>query len=238
LEDHPLDFMQSIQAHDLMPLSIQARAKLIKQHADLVDVPSRVNSDLHRAYQLASVLTPVLPDFIKHQIREDIASGSILTDSRQSTAIADKCEQFSENLIALIPKLVRSSEEMELSPRNLYEMCGATEFIKSNSISRALSTRMGELWEKIARISPAAVSPEQDFGLKITGIDIIICPQSTQIPIFTQLKTACGTLTGSQVPRSRSELGIHEHSLFAAAFCLEPWTFGSPTIQRCCGSQF
>ena len=197
-----------------------------------------LNSDLHRAYQIATVLTPALPDFIQHQIQVDIAQGSVLESDRQSAAIATECEQFADRFIATMPALVRSPEEMELNPRNLYELCGAAVFIESNSISRQLSTRMGELWENIVQISPAAVSPEQNFGVRITGIDIIIWCQQTQAPIFSQLKTMRGTLTGSQVPRSRNELGLHTHSLFAAAFCLGDWTFSSAHIRRVCGAEF
>ncbi len=230
--------MQTVQAIQLIPLSVSARSQLIAEYANMVNVPAELNSDLHRAYQIAAVLTPALSGFIQHQIQVDIAQGSVLESDRQSAAIATECEQFADRFIASMPTLVRSPEEMELNPRNLYELCGAAVFIESNSISRQLSTRMGELWEKIVRISPSAVSPEQDFGLKITGIDIVIWCQQTQSPVFSQLKTTRGTLTGSQVPRSRSELGLHKHSLFAAAFCLGKWTFSSPNIRRVCGAEF
>ncbi len=230
--------MQIVQATQLIPLSVSARSQLIAEYASVVNVPAELNSDLHHAYQIAAVLTPALSGFIQHQIQVDIAQGSVLESDRQSAAIAAECEQFADRFIATMPTLVRSPEEMELNPGNLYEMCGAAVFIESNSISRQLSTRMGELWEKIVRISPSAVSPEQDFGLKITGIDIVIWCQQTQVPVFSQLKTTRGTLTGSQAPRSRSELGLHTHSLFAAAFCLGEWTFSSPNIQRVCGAEF
>jgi len=128
---------------------------------------------------------------------------------------------------------------MESNPRNLYEMCGAAVFAESNSISRNLSTAMGDLWEIIANISPYTVSPERDFGLKIAGIDAIILCKAEGAPVFVQLKTQRNTLTGSQAPRSRSELDLHQHRLFAAAFCTgDSWTFSSPTIPRVCGAEF
>lgn len=231
--------MQPIQADQLIPLSISARLKLIEEAASLVNVPVELNSDLHRAYQISSVLTPALPEFIQHQIQMDISQGSILEQDRQSTAIANECEQFANRFIATIPALVRSPAEMEASPRNLYELCGAAVFVESNSISRQLSRPMGDLWETIANISPYAISPEKDFGIKITGIDSILLSQGRGAPVFVQIKTQRNTLTGSQAPRSRSELELHQNRLFAAAFCTGGnWTFSSTSIPRACGAEF
>ncbi|MFS0518709.1 hypothetical protein ACEYW6_28985 [Nostoc sp. UIC 10607] len=124
--------MQPIQAVQLLPLSISARARLIEEYASLIDVPAEINSDLHRAYKVATVLTPSLPDFIQHQIQVDISQGSVLERDRQSTAIANECEQFADRFIGSMPAFVRSPAEMESSPRNLYEMCGAAVFVESN----------------------------------------------------------------------------------------------------------
>lgn len=228
--------MSPLQANQLIPLSVLARSKLIEEYASLVSVPAGINADLHRAYQISTVLTPTLPNFIQYQIQEDLNQGSILDKNCQSMAIAAKCEQFADRFISLMPKWVRSPVEMETDPRNLYEMCGAAVFAESNSISRQLSTAMGNLWEIIVNISPYAVSPEQDFGLKITGIDSIILSEGA--PIFAQIKTQRNTLTGSQAPRSRGELKIHHNRIFAAAFCTGGWTFTSPNIPRVCGAEF
>jgi hypothetical protein len=231
--------MQLIQAVQLIPLSISERSQLLKQYAIAIDVPAEINSELHNSYQIATVLTPALPDFIKHQIQEDISQGSVLESDRQSLVIATECEQFADRFIAVMPTLVRSPTQMETNPRNLYEMCGAAVFVESNSISRNLSTKMGELWERIVNISPYAVSPERDFGLKITGSDSIILAGGNGEPIFVQIKTQRNTLTGSQAPRSRRELELHQHRLFAAAFCTGgSWTFSSTNIPRVCGAEF
>ncbi|HEY9600856.1 MAG TPA: hypothetical protein V6C85_04545 [Allocoleopsis sp.] len=231
--------MQPIKATQLIPLSISARAHLIEEYASFVNVPADINFELHRAYQISTLLAPALPDFIQHQIQEDISHGSILERERQSTAIATQCEKVADRFIASMPALVRSPAQMESSPRNLYEMCGAAVFVESNSISRNLSTTMGDLWETIANISPYAVSPEIDFGLKITGIDSIILCGGKGAPVFVQIKTQRNTLTGSQAPRSRRELELHQHRLFAAAFCTGGgWTFSSTTIPRVCGAEF
>jgi len=78
--------MQSISATELLRLSVEARSQSIENHASSVNVPGNINSDLHRAYQISTVLTPALPDFIQHQIQADIshARGSILRIRRQN----------------------------------------------------------------------------------------------------------------------------------------------------------
>jgi len=228
-----------LQADQLIPLSISARSQVIEEYASLVSAPTELNSDLHRAYQIAAILTPVLSDFIQHQIQVDSSHGSVFEKNRQSIAISTKCEQFANHFIATIPALVRSPAKMESSPRNLYELCGAAVFVESNSISRQLSRPMGDLWETIANISPYAISPEKDFGLKVTGVDLVLLSEGRGAPIFVQIKTQRNTLTGSQAPRSRSELEIHQHRLFAAAFCTgSSWTFSSTSIPRACGAEF
>jgi hypothetical protein len=231
--------MQPVQASQIIPLPISARAQLILEHASLVNIPTGIDSNLHLAYQISQVLMLILPDFIKYQVQRDIAQGSVLERESQFNAIANECEKFSDQFIASIPEFVRTPVEMESSPRNLYEMCGAAIFVESNSISRSLSTAMGNLWETIANISPYAVSPEKDFGLKITGIDSIVLPNGEGSPIFVQIKTQRNTLTGSQTSRSRRELEIHEQRLFAAAVCTGgSWTFSSSSIPRACGAEF
>ena len=231
--------MQPVPATQLIPLSVAARSQLILERARLVSVPENIHFDLHRAYQISTVLTPALADFIQYQVQTDVANGSVLESNRQSIAIETECDRFAERFITLMPTLLRSPAQMEARPRNLYEMCGAAVFVESNSISRSLSTAMGELWEIIANISPYAVSPEKEFGLKIAGIDAIVLPRREGVPIFVQIKTQRNTLTGSQAPRSRSELEIHQHRLFAAAFCTgDGWTFSSQNIPRACGIEF
>ncbi|BCL34491.1 hypothetical protein [Nostoc sp. MS1] len=233
--------MPSIQASQLIPLSITARSQLIKEYANFVNIPPNISSELHRAYQLSTVLTSLLPEFIQYQIQKDISHthGSVFKLRRQSKSISSICRQFASNFIVSMTRNLRSPAQMEASPRNLYEMCGAGVFAESNSISRKLSTDMGTLWEKIANISPHAVDPEKDFGIKITGVDSIILPEGKGSLIFVQIKTQRNTLTGSQAPRSKSELELHPHRLFAAAFCTgDSWTFSSPSIPRVCGAEF
>ena len=204
-----------MEASQLLSSSINSRAKLIKEHANSVSAPSGLDSVLHEAYCLSSVIEPVLPDFFALQIQSDLGSNSVLEASRQSAEIERTCKIFSDSFIRSMETSSKTPEEMMSSPRNLYEMCGAAVLAESNSISRKLSTAMGNLWEVIASISPYAVSPEVDFGLKITGVDAIICDGQSP-PTFVQIKTQRNTLTGSQKNRSSSELKMHKHRLFAA----------------------
>lgn len=125
--------MQTVQATQLTPLSVSARSQLIAEYASVVNVPTELNSDLHRAYQIAAVLTPALSGFIQHQIQVDIAQGSVLESDRQSAAIATECEQFADRFIATMPTLVRSPEEMDASPCNLHELYRHSQFLYSFS---------------------------------------------------------------------------------------------------------
>ena len=128
-------------------------------------------------------------------------------------------------------------ELIKFSPTNLYQMSGATDFAKINIILRSLSTSMGLLWEDIATLSKVAISTEKEFDIKIKGVDIIFIKDDK--PYYAQIKTLEGTLTGSQVPRSESELSIHENSYFVAAFKTgTSWTFNSKIIERIVGESF
>jgi len=230
--------MEALSINDLRSLSLGDRASKIDAYAKSIAVPSQIKPSLQTAYQRATVIKPLLLDYCQGQIASDQQARSVLDPQHQVQAIEQKCHAFSQEFIKSIPLLVRSPAQAASNPRNLYELCGATLFTASNAISRSLSTKMGQLWEDLAKISPYTISPEKDFGIKITGIDIIIFEVNQTNPIFTQLKTMPGTLTGSQKPRSQEELSIHEFALFAAAFCLGTWNFSSPTIPRACGREF
>lgn len=52
------------------------------------------------------------------------------------------------------------------------------------------------------------------------------------------MKTAKGTLTGSQAPRSENELSVFGKGIFCAALNKGDWTFNSQQIERKSGSEF
>ena len=75
-----------------------------------------------------------------------------------------------------------------------------------------------------------------NYNLKIND-DIIFIKDEK--PFYAQIKTLEGTLTGSQAPRSESELSIHKNSYFVAAFKTEThWTFNSSKVKRIVGDEF
>ena len=128
-------------------------------------------------------------------------------------------------------------EKLKEIPTNLYQMSGANDFAKINLILRSLSTRMGHLWEDIAISSALAISTEKEFDIKINGVDIIFIKNKK--PYYAQIKTLEGTLTGSQVSRSISELSMHKNSYFVSAFETgTSWTFNSDKIKRLLGKEF
>jgi hypothetical protein len=116
-------------------------------------------------------------------------------------------------------------------------MSGALKFASINLIVRSLSTDMGSLWENIADCSNLSISTDKEFGLKLSGIDIIFLKEDEIF--YAQIKTMEGTLTGSQAPRSKKELSLHKNSYFVAAFETGTgWTFNSKVIPRIKGKEF
>ena len=116
-------------------------------------------------------------------------------------------------------------------------MSGALKFASINLIVRSLSTEMGKLWEDIADCSNLSISTDHEFGLKLSGIDIIFLNKDEIF--YAQIKTMEGTLTGSQAPRSKKELSLHKNSYFVAAFETGPgWTFNSKVVPRIKGQEF
>lgn len=228
-----------LTADTLIPLSIQERKALILHHASLIDVINITDEDLHNAYKLGKIIASIAPDYFQHQIEQDNLNGSILELEAQSNLIHTKTDKFADEFIKWLKedfKRKKAILDHHPNPINLFELCGAKLLVTSNSVTRALSTRMGRLWEEISNISPYVIIPEYEFGIKIKGVDIVLLSEG--IVKFAQVKTLKGTLTGSQIPRAKKELGIHQNSLFIAAFDLGKWTFNSSDIPRIAGKPF
>ena len=80
-------------------------------------------------------------------------------------------------------------------------------------------------------------SKDSSFMYIFSFKDIIIIKNDK--PYYAQIKTLEGTLTGSQVPRSESELAMHKNSYFVAAFKTgTPWTFNSKIIKKLVGEEY
>jgi hypothetical protein len=230
---------RELAADELIPLSIQERKALILHHASFIDVIHITDKDLHTAYKYGKVISSIAPAYFQYQIAQDRQNSSVLELDTQSQLISSKTEKFADDFIEWLKAdfaKKRAILDRHPNPRNLFELCGAKLLVTSNSVTRNLSTTMGSLWEKISNISPYIINPELEFGIKITGIDIIIFSENTVK--FAQLKTLKGTLTGSQSPRAKKELSVHDNPLFIAAFNLGDWTFNDFRIPRIAGQEF
>ncbi|MDY6899881.1 MAG: hypothetical protein SWZ49_17645 [Cyanobacteriota bacterium] len=229
-----------LTADILIPLSVSERKALVLQYASTINATHISDDSLRSAYKYGKVISLVAEDYFKYQIEQDILNNSTLKLERQSELIRNQTEKFATDFIDwLVEYFNKQKEILENShnPRNLYQLCGANLLVTSNSVTRQLNTRMGRLWEEISNISPYVIIPEIEFDLKVTGVDIVILSDETVY--FVQLKTQKNTLTGSQAPRAKKELGIHDNSLFCAAFDLSTWTFPqNAKIPRIAGKAF
>lgn len=224
----------------LIKLSVSERGQLISQIASNINVSHITDEDLHKAYKLAQVISQIAASYIKYQIEQDEQKNSVLKLECQADLICDKTDKFTQSFINWLKKDFETKNatiNQVQNPVNLFELFGAKLLVTSNSVTRSLSTRMGQLWEDIANISPYVISPEREFGIKITGIDILIL--NNEKINFAQLKTSKNALTGSQIPRAKKELNLHTNSLFIAAFDVGKWTFPQhSTIPRIAGKTF
>jgi hypothetical protein len=227
-----------LTAATLRELSVPERKELIYQKALTIDATHITDNELHKAYKLAKAIQPILETYFQYQLEQDNQTESILQPEYQFILIHSKFEKFTNDFIEWLERDFEIKKAKKFpKPSNLFELCGATLLITSNSVTRTLSTRMGHLWEKIANVSPYVIVPEFEFGISIKGIDVII--HTDNVVSFAQLKTLKGTLTGSQTGRAIRELSIHENPLFLVAFDLGSWTFPPRSdIPRFAGKDF
>ena len=193
---------------------------------------NKAERELSQARDYTVILNKFVEDYIQLQINQDNNRdvGSVLENINLRTNIRGILDVFFEEKVANI--FEANGNE------NIFSMSGAKNLHFANKVTRSLSTKLGNLWEKIASLSPYAIDPEQVFGFKIKGVDLIIVNRNTNVLEYIQLKTTRGTLTGSQITRSGTELSIHQYPVFAAAFDITPWTFNHDTIPRVAGEQF
>jgi hypothetical protein len=229
----------NLVAETLIPLSVQQRKEVILHHASLINASHIADEDLQTAYKYGKIISAIGRSYFHYQIFLDNQNISSLDLGNQAHLITNKTDKFANNFIQWLKLDFEKKStilEHHPNPRNLFELCGAKLLVTSNSVTRSLSTKMGQLWEEIANISPYVIVPEFEFGIAIKGIDIVILSNSKIY--FAQLKTLKGTLTGSQSNRAKKELGIHDNSLFVSAFDLGGWTFNDYKIQRVAGREF
>lgn len=198
-------------------------------------------NEIDQARELARVINTFIMDYINLHVDRDFSSssGSILTIKNLKIAFDKEIDDFKPELIKELKNAMHTKQELLQSPKNIYDMSGATKLSLANNVTRQLSTKLGYLWEKLAAISPYAISPEIEFDLKIKGIDLISLNIDSDDIEYQQLKTQRNTLTGSQKGRSEEELMIHSNPVFCACFLNKSaWTFKHEYIPRVAGEDF
>jgi hypothetical protein len=214
------------------------RAKMIRAAANITST----DDDISVARKLSGVINTFIDDYFQHAIQTDKnkSGGSILLPTNLQRAIQTEVTAFLPNALDVIRNTGAAAQSATVtSARNMYELAGATKLAAANGVTRTLSTTMGLLWERIANISPYALNPEIELGLKIVGIDLISKNINTGVIEYQQLKTQQNTLTGSQTKRSVAELSIHENPVFCACFAIANWTFSpNNNIPRVSGVEF
>lgn len=230
-----------IDAKKLKSLELNQRKSLLLSEAKKIIAPDNLGK-LEKHYKIARVFDQFISDYIQIAVDEDMSQpkGSVLDTNNLRLALKDRLDYYLSGALEKVVADPRSVTEMMQNPKNAYELAGAKELAFANKITRNLSTTMGNLWEKLADISPYAINPEMEFGIKVKGIDILCKNISLMKTESIQLKTTKNTLTGSQSGRTNSELRLHSNPKFAAAFDVSRgWTFqNDPNIEKMAGAKF
>ena len=203
---------------------IEKKDFIISESQKIKKIPENVIKDLHQAYKYKEVINKFVTEYIK-EIKKN-------NSNNKSAAITDEIDKFKKNYIEnILPKRINQKIV------NVYSLSGADSFAKIQLVLRSLSTSMGSLWEKIAICGNTSISSENEFGLEITGTDLISLIDGN--PTYIQIKTMEDTLTAGHSPRSNNELSIHDHSFFAAAFDTgRTWHFKSNKVKKFKGKEF
>ncbi|HDM8220298.1 TPA: hypothetical protein ACN305_004921 [Vibrio campbellii] len=220
-----------ILADELYELSKAQKKEVILGE---LDAAGDFDDELDKAFALSNILNTFIDTYIDIKISKCSQWGY---DNRIMLLI-QKVDEFLPIAKGAITSAYDEAQNMK-GNTNIYDFFEAKKLTFSNKVIRSLNAKMGLFWERIASVSPYAVNPEEEFGIKIKGIDLIIKNSNNNRIEYVQLKTQRNTLTGSQAPRSKKELSIHEHPVFATAFSLSTWTFPvTPGIERVSGADF
>lgn len=230
-----------IEASKIRLLERGEKKDLILSAAEFIIAPDNLGK-LEKHFKIARVFDQFIAEYIDFAITEDNAKaeGSVLQSENLRAALKTKLDYYLSGALKKVTTDPQAVEDMMKNPKNAYELAGAKELAFANKITRNLSTTMGNLWEKLADISPYAVNPDIEFGIKVKGIDIL-CKNINSAELESiQLKTTKNTLTGSQSGRTNSELRLHSNPKFAAAFDVaRGWTFqNDPNVEKIAGAQF
>ena len=227
--------MKSLDAAEVLAAKPAERKKMIESQLPLNYVPdgdTNEERELSRARDYSDIINSFIEGYIRLKIDLDRNSGnSLLISENMGQRMFSEMENWKETKGIESIKSVKSNV-------NLFTASGADTLANANKATRSLNTKMGLLWEKIAQLSPHAINPENEFDLKIKGIDIICLNYSTGDLEYIQLKTQKNTLTGSQKGRSERELSIHDNPVFCTAFPFSTWTFRSDYVPQFSGADF
>ena len=236
-----IEKLSMLKAKDILQSNKKERAQKIKAEAKKLTAPTTLGK-LITPYKYGFAMRQFTEDYININIELDknLMRGSVLKKENLEIALKARIEDYLVGAMKQTSAERVSIADMIAKPTNAYEMSGASELAFANRVTRNLSTTMGNLWEKLADISPYAINPDLEFGIKIRGIDLIAKNMQNNLVEFIQLKTTKNTLSGSQSGRANDELLLHPNPVFAAAFDVnQNWTYkNDENIIRICGKEF
>lgn len=197
-------------------------------------VPENIVPEYERAYQIYQYTH----DFILETLRDRVNSPARTVEeiNLDMQVILDRFyNEVLPDLISIRDNDISESKRL----KNIFTLSNTQSLSKSSDYTRLISQKLGHKLEEISFLSSNVFSLENEFdGLKLSGVDIVFLRDNSLF--YTQLKTKKDTLSGSNAPRSRSELSTYLNSIFAAALPLGKWSFtpGDTSISRVCGADF
>ena len=135
------------------------KKKYILEEAKKITPPDTIHTNLYDAYKNKEIINKFIKDYIN--LKND-------TEDQIKENITSKINKFKKNYIE-----IKLPEKIATKKNSVFSMVGAEIFKSAQTISKSLSTSMGSLWEKIASCSNNVINTEEEFGIKITGVDAI-----------------------------------------------------------------
>jgi len=227
--------MKILETRELLKLSLHSRNNLILESSEQVVLENPTGDErLDKSLRLYNVMEHYIPGLVKYNFE---FSPQMLSDDEVfiRTKINKVIESYRPRIIGQI-----DNNRLEMTgKKNIFQLVGAYRLALSQKHTRTITEKLGHLLEEIAYISPNCISPENDFGTKLVGVDLLI-HRDKNVLIQCQLKSNRNTLTGSQAPRVEKELKSHKNPYFAAALDTNAgWTTGTMTgITRVAGKEF
>ncbi|ACK64191.1 conserved hypothetical protein [Rippkaea orientalis PCC 8801] len=200
----------------------------IMRRKNIIKVPKDLAKNLVDTYQLCRVLDDYLYDYFPDSLPKQI---SLNIHDEIDKIMAIFKDEVLQGLGQEKQKFRQISRTSNKRFKNIFEFSGSENLYLSNIYTRFISENLGHKFEDIANLSNQVYIPNQELGIKLKGVDLIIYDQG--VIKYTQLKTKKDTLTGSQKDRSIEELKIHPYSIFAAALDMgSSWTISSKSVQN------